>query len=556
MLKQVRPWHAPAATAPGGAHAGLLVRDYWLTGVGLVLVYLLVERATLLYELDGLGITLWSPSAGLSLTLLLMRGVRFAPFIFVACLATEAFIYSGPRGPIAMIGTSLVLASGLSLTALACEKISAGRPHHASLAGTLALLALASAGAFIIAVAFCAVLYATDVLYGWRFFIAVRNHWIGNTLGMVTVAPAIPALVALGWPPARPSRGQVLETGGFVVALGAALSVIFGLESANEYQFFYLLFLPIIWVAIRAGHAAAAVALLATHLALVTIATHVRYAAFDFIGFQMLMLVLSATGLLLGAVVTERRRSEDRLRVQQGELARAVRHATVGAMGTALAHEISQPMSSAANYLHAARRLLRATGDAEGPIADALARSEAESRRARAALERVRDYVSTGRMELVRVDFEILADKIANLVRRDADVRGVGIRITKGLHLPLIWADQVQIELLVANLVTNAIDASASASTQYGLVELHVYQSGHSLVVQVSDNGPGVAPEVADRILEPFETTKSGGMGLGLTVAQRIVEVHGGSLAWEARKPQGMSFTAKLPIDGPQFDAA
>jgi two-component system sensor kinase FixL len=291
-------------------------------------------------------------------------------------------------------------------------------------------------------------------------------------------------------------------------------------------------------------------------LALVTIATRVGFAAFDFIGFQMLMLVLSATGLLLGVVVTERRQTEEKLRVQQGELSRAVRHATVGAMGTALAHEISQPMASAANYLHAARRLLRASGNVEGPIADALAKSEAESHRARAALERVRDYVSSGRIEPGPVDVEILVRKITALMGRDARARGVAIDIVTGPHLPQIWADHVQIELLAANLVSNALDAAALTGGQNGRVAIHLYQSGDRIILEVADNGLGLASEIAERVFEPFETTKSGGMGLGLTVARRIVEVHGGSLTWEARAPQGVTFTAALPIDGPHLHAA
>lgn len=539
------------AFRPGGTDAGALGRDYWLTGVGFVLIYCLVERATLLYELDGLGITLWSPSAGVSLTLLLTRGAQFAPFVFVASLIAEALVYSGPLGPAAMVGTSLVLAIGITLIAIVCDRLSKPRPYHDSLAGTLTLLVLVPVGSLIIAIAFCAVLYATGLLYGWRFFIAVRNHWIGNTLGMVTLAPAIPALLAHAWPLRRPSGAQALNAFGFALALGAALSVIFAIDTTNEYQFFYLLFLPVIWVAIQQGHAGAAIALLVTHLALVTTAILLGYAAFDFIGFQMLMLVLSATGLLLGIVVTERRRSEEKLRAQQGELARAVRQATVGALGTALAHEISQPMSSAANYLHAARRLLRASDDPGGPVAEALAKAESESQRARAALEQVRDYVSRGRIEPREVDMEALARKIVALVGKDTRERGVVVTVSAGQYLPRVQADAIQVELLLANLLTNAIDAAANAAAGNGLVAVRLYQTNSQLVLEVDDNGPGVADDVADRIFEPFETTKTSGMGLGLTVARQIVESHGGTLTWAPREPQGARFTAAFPIDGP-----
>jgi signal transduction histidine kinase len=552
MLRQssARQPHVDVSRHPF-ARLGVLAPDYWLTGLGFLAVYLGVERSTLLYELDGLGITLWSPSAGLSLTLLLLKGLKFAPFVFVASLATEALIYTGPRGPVAMIGTSLVLAVGLVVIAAACRSIARTNPQDTTLADVQALLVFAPLGALLLALVYCAVLYATGLVFGWRFFIAVRNHWIGNTLGMITLAPAVPVLLSQGWLRTYSSRTQLLGLAGFVLSLTGALWVIFGVKGANEYQFFYLLFLPIVWVAIGAGYRAAAVALLVTHLALVTIATHSGYAAYDFIGFQMLMLILSATGLLLGVVITERGRSEEKLRQQQGELSRAVRHATVGAMGAALAHEISQPMSSAANYLHAARRLLRATGDVDGLVAQALAKSEAESSRARIALERVRDYVSTGRLEASQVDVEALVKKIVDLLRRDAKARGVTLNLVVSPHLPRLYADPVQIELLLVNLITNGIDAASSEPN--ATVTARVRQTGDRMALEVSDNGPGIAAEIADRIFEPFETTKSGGMGLGLTVARQIADAHGGRLTWQAGKTRGVLFIALLPIDGPSL---
>jgi C4-dicarboxylate-specific signal transduction histidine kinase len=306
----------------------------------------------------------------------------------------------------------------------------------------------------------------------------------------------------------------------------------------------------------RAGYAAVAVALLVAHLTLVTLATRVGYAAYDFLSFQMLMLVLSATGLLLGVAVTERRRSAEKLRLQQGELARAARHATVGAMGTALAHEISQPMSSAANYLHAARRILRATGDLDGPVAQALAKSEAESQRARVALERVRDYVSTGRIEPSQIALEALVRKIVGIMGRDADARGVILNTTSEPYLPQMRADPIQIELLLVNLVSNAIDAASSRDDHAGVVRIHLSQSRDDIVLEVSDNGPGIAEDMADRIFEPFETTKSTGMGLGLTLARQIAEAHAGTLSWTKREPQGVSFRATFPIDGPSEHGA
>jgi two-component system, LuxR family, sensor kinase FixL len=527
--------------------------DLWI-GIAFVAVYVSIERLTLVYQLDGLGITLWGPAAGLSLVLLLMRGVALAPFVFAAALVADFVVYGGTQGILAPIATSLTVAVGFLVLALAIRRTSKFGSEDPGLTDVVALLAIVPVGTLLIALVYCGVLYAADLLTPWRFVLAVRNFWIGDTLGIITLAAAAPTVLSLISRP-RPalSRSTTVDVAGFLIALVAALWLIFAVVRAHEYQFFYLLFLPIVWIAIRAGYAGASIALLLTHVLLVTTATMLGYAAYDFIAFQMLMLVLSATGLLLGAVVTERRASEELVRNQQAELARAGRHATIGAMGTALAHEISQPLASATNYIHAARRLLRPeNGGDVGPAAEALAKAEIEARRARETLERVRDYVSSGRMELSRVDLVYLAEKIAMLARRDAIVHSVLIEVSSAPHLPAVQADAIQLEQLLLNLISNAVDAARLREDARGRVNVRLRQREERISIEIEDNGPGIADEIADRLFEPFETTKPRGMGLGLTVARQIVDNHGGQLHWQPAQPHGACFSVEFYIDGPR----
>lgn len=523
---------------------------YWAVGLAYIGAYVALERATFAYQLDGLGITLWSPSAGLSLLLLMAWGSIFAPFLFAASLITDFAVYSGPRGWFAPIATSFVLMVGLSLLAQVLKRgLHSGQPRLAQV-GTL--LAVVPSGTLIVAVTYCMVLYATNQLSSWSFLLAVRNFWIGDTLGIITLVPAAPAALSLlaSWRRPIPRR-QIVDAVAFVTAGTAALWIIFGVRMADEYQFFYLLFLPIIWIAVRQGYAGVATALLLTHVALVSTATVLGYAAYDFIAFQMLMLVLSATGLLLGAAVTEGRRSEERFRTQQADLARAARQALVGATGTALAHEISQPLSSATNYLHAASRMLRTRKDADHAAIEALGRAQMEAQRARETLERVRDYVSSGRLETTSVDLEVLMTNLVTLTSSDGSSRDVDVRISSTRHLPTIRGDIIQLEQLFLNLISNAIDAACQTEEPRGCVSVHIAQHHDRIAISVEDNGPGIAPEIADRLFEPFETTKPQGMGLGLTLVRQIVEAHGGELRCENRLPSGARFTVELAIDGP-----
>jgi two-component system, LuxR family, sensor kinase FixL len=539
-------WSATLARSSGGT-----TLNYWMLGGLFTAAYVLIERVTFVYQLDGLGITLWSPSAGISVIILLLAGTRFAPFVFVASVITDYVIYTGPRGLFAPVGTSLVLAIGLAGLALALT--ATWNARRVNLTRVLTTLAIVPAGTFVTAILYCLVLYACELLSLERFVVAVRNFWIGDTLGIITLLPAALTVLNVRTRYRVPSSGGLVNGLVFGILLIAALWIIFGLTKSQEYQFFYLLFIPVMWIAVRAGYAGASLGLPVVHVLIASIAMSVAYAVYDFIAFQMLMLVLSATGLLLGAAVTEARASAERMRTQESELARAARHALVGATGTALAHEISQPLASTTNYLHAARRILLAPGGNErrADAAEALAKAEAEARRVRETLERVRDYVSSGRVELSDVDIGGAVAKIVALLAREANARGVHIEIIGKPHLPTVRYDAIQVEQLLLNLIGNAVDAAGLGKDRQGRVSVRLLQRVDRLVVVVEDNGPGVAPRVADRLFEPFETTKRNGMGLGLTLARQIVEAHAGALSWENLPSGGARFTVELRIDGP-----
>ena len=321
------------------------------------------------------------------------------------------------------------------------------------------------------------------------------------------------------------------------------------------YYLFNLLFLPIIWLAIREGYTGVAVGLVVIQLVLAVITVFVGYDIKDFSILQLLMLVLSITGLLLGAVTTERRMAALLLREQKAELARMTAYAKAGAMGAALAHEISQPLSTVATYLHAAQRLLQSSV-ARAPVAEALIKAEAEARRAREVLERIRDFVSTGNLQLQLLDLPDLAEKIAALCREEATARRVQIEIESVHPVPQVKADRIQIEQVLNNLLANAIEAASDRSDARGRVLIRLAWRGEVVVIQVEDNGPGVATELTDSIFEAYQTTKPRGMGLGLSLSQRIVQRHAGRLWWEPNSPVGARFVIALPIEGPAQDAA
>ncbi|MGH6840104.1 MAG: ATP-binding protein [Methylocella sp.] len=528
---------------------------FWLIGFAFLALYLACNKLTEWHQFDGLAITLWSPDNGFSL-LLLTEGAVFAPFVFLAAVLTDVFISAVHHSLHVTVAVEVVSTVGyMGLAAVLRHKLKFD-PRRVRLADAVVLLTVVPAGTTLTSLSYCGALYLGGALPADQFYAAMGYFWIGDTVGIITIIPAATSVFAfLSKAQWRWSGYALVSCSVFIVGTCLGFMVLFGIGDVKGYHMFYLLFLPIIWVGMREGYVGVAVALLAIQLALVATTTYLGCDAKDFSVFQMLMLVLSITGLLLGAVITEREQAAQLLREQQTELAHVSAYAIAGAMGMALAHEISQPLSTVAIYLHAARRMLR-SGAASVPVMDALSMAETEVRRTREVLERVRDFISIGKLDLKPLDLANLALKIGALCREEATGRGIDIEIENARPIPLVTADRIQIEQVLNNLVANAIDAASERTGASGLVVIRVARRGDRVVVQVEDNGPGIAPEVADSLFEAYQTTKPRGMGLGLPLSLQIVQKHAGRLWFEPIVPEGTRFLVELQINGPDKNAA
>ena len=526
---------------------------FWGTGAAFIAVYFALNLLTEWHEFDRLGITLWSPDDGLSLALLL-ESVAFAPFVFLAAILVDVSIASVHRS----IGVTM--AAELSLTivyvglALFLKNKLKFNVRQFSLVDVVALLLFIPVAATLSSFIYCGVLYLHGEFPADKILRAVGHCWIGVALGLITIIPATTAVFSHLSPPWRWSGYALFTIFIFVLGIVLGFAALVGVGD-KLYYLFNLLFLPVIWVAMREGYAGVALALVTIQLTLAVLTAFVGYNTTDFAILQWLMLVLSITGLLLGAVTTERKDAALRLREQQRELARMASNARAGAMGMALAHEVSQPLSTVATYLHAARRLLQSSVASE-PVMDALVKAEAEAQRAREVLERIRDFVSNGNLNLETLDVSALAQKIGALCGEEAAERGIQVEVESVGPVPPVQADGVQIEQVLINLVANAIDAASERPDERGRVIIRVAANASAIVIQVEDNGRGVASELADNIFDAYQTTKPRGMGLGLHLSRRIVQRHAGRLWWEPIRTGGARFVVELPTDGSGHNAA
>jgi len=522
-------------------------RSTFLLVCSYIAAYLALDGISLIQGLPGTKFALWDPSAACSLAFLLFKGLRYGPAVLVAGVIADRLIDGFPTTLVAACVTEAIIAVGYSAVAAALRRVlGAGR----SFSGTVDIiyfLGIVSVGVLAIAAVVGTALVIMHELPSDGFLSAVRQFWIGDLTGIVGLLPAL-MVAPLAWERWNevPSLSRVFDLMAFALGLTLALWTVFGLTATDEFQYFYLLLLPVVWTGVRHGLPWCAIAILAEQLALVSVVTLLGYPEADFHAFQVLSLVIATTGLILGAVVTERQRAELSLRHQQAELARMTRLTTAGALGSAIVHEVSQPLATIATYSHACRRLLRLQPEV---LPETLEKLEAEVLRVGEIVDRLRDFLSKGDGRWTPVDLAGVARMIVAALTDEARFRGVAISIDSQ-PVPQVAGDRVQIEQIVINLLRNAIDAAAQGPSSEKRVWVRIHLCDGEIQVEVEDNGPGVLPDIAERLFVPFETTKVRGMGLGLSLSRQMAEGHGGKLWWDRTFSKGARFVFHIPCRG------
>lgn len=244
--------------------------------------------------------------------------------------------------------------------------------------------------------------------------------------------------------------------------------------------------------------------------------------------------------------LTERQQTELRLHDLQNEFAHVARVTEMGTLATSIAHELNQPLTAIANYVEAASELLsEPTPERVAMIREALDECAAQSVRAGQIVRRLRDFISRGVSERQVVPLARLVNEASALALMSVDSRSLelDVRIGQG---KLVVVDRVQIQQVLLNLIRNAVEAMEDSPFRRLAVTSRRADKGMVEVI-VADSGPGLAPEVADRLFQPFLTTKAAGMGVGLSISRTIVEAHEGRIWAEASDLGGTAFHFTLP---------
>ncbi|OVE49907.1 hypothetical protein CBW21_03440 [Chromobacterium violaceum] len=271
--------------------------------------------------------------------------------------------------------------------------------------------------------------------------------------------------------------------------------------------------------------------------------------------------LLSRDGVLIGVVCALRdmgplrqrtaealEASETRVKEHLEKLSHVARLHTMGEMASGIAHELNQPLTAISNYCQAAMQMLEGVDDAPPQVHSALKLAVAQAGRAGEIIKRLRALVSKRAIETRLIDINQVVGNCMFLAEYDLRDRGIEVvQLLSGYSIP-VMADSIQLEQVVLNLLSNAMDALKDEPPMKRHVIIHTRREGRKGILEVRDTGRGITPDLLEVLFHPFFSTKPHGMGLGLSICQTIVEQYGGLISAENIPASGACFRIELPL--------
>lgn len=513
-------------------------RPAW-SDVGLtILGYVLLDWASYIHPLHGLNITPWNPAPALAIVCLLRFGKRVVAPIVLAIVLAETWVRGLPVAFPVTLGLAVLLTACYAAVAAAMAHFLPAGKTFANQKGLLLWTTIVAIGTLLSSGVFVVTLHLSGYIPAAELAAALLQYWVGDGAGVLVAMPLIWMLID------RERRRNLQElvfrsaSFGHLAAALLALAIAFGIGEVPGSSYLYVLFLPVAWAASHRGLPGAIVAAATVQVGVIAMIRWQDIATLTVLEIQVLAAAIALFGFFIGIVVDEKQRISDDLR-------RTLRLAAAGEMAGALAHELNQPLTALSAYGSACEQLM-ARGETGARLRDAVNSMTRESFHAAEVLRRLRDFFRTGSTRLENVPLPALVSGSVASIAARAERESVRM-VVSAIPDCVLFGDPLQLEVVLRNLLTNAIEAVADRPPAERSVAISARIDDARVVVSVEDTGPGFTAAQQATLFEGFRSSKATGMGLGLVISRAIVETHGGSL-WAESGGHGVLRLA-LPIE-------
>jgi two-component system sensor kinase FixL len=647
---------------PGSAKADLA--DTIKVGATYLIGYWLLDWISFIYPFETLNITPWNPPIAVSVVLLITKGLKWAPMLFLGAFGADVLVrhMSAPIEPTLVTDLSEAFVYSGAVWLMQRLKMNA---DLRSFRDIVIFILVVSTAAALMATTYIASFSIAGLIPSESTLFLIMKYWVGDTIGITVLAP-----VLLIHRSKIPTIAQLLHglTWEFFFQ---SLSFVFALWAMFFWQdpifghVFYPMLIPLIWVTAKKGLPGAVILLVLIQVSIIggieLLHPVTKPQALTVTRLQFLMLAMSSTGLLLGAVISERERArssaataEARMRSiintspdgmiivddagmiefvnrsleaingrdahelvgqpianlfplakehqrfettvvhpkgwsisvdvstatvmlngrktsvitvrdiserKEAELSLRQRMSAAGEISKSnvteelaaiLAHEINQPLSAIINYASACEAVLATVESVPVQASQQLTKIMLQAKRAGMVIADLREFVRSSKINSESVAISSMVRGVLLLLADDIGRAGAHVQLNIDDCL-IAYVDRLQIEQVLINLIRNSLDAVVDSPMEQRKIQIDgKLLTEEMLEIEVSDTGPGISPEVSESLFDPFVTTRSSGMGLGLAISRSIIEAHGGKLRINPLHVPGASFTFTLPHHRPE----
>lgn len=488
------------------------------------------------------GVTPFNPESAVAIAVLMFCGIRFVPLVFLAVVIGEYALPATTRPPLLIVINSGVVTLGYVAVAQILSRYFRMRVEFENRQDVLQLMGVTLACMLVCGIIYVGVLIAFGIGPADRYYQGARRFFIGYSASTLVAAPLLFMLFSQKRRVQFADYLRSPEAWMQVATVAACIWWVYWQEQRDHVRYFYVQFLPLIWAATRFGMVGATSVLALIQTGMFLVLFFGGYKPLSVFELQLLLIALAITGLLLGVSVDEQRRSASELR-------ETLKLAAAGEMAAAITHEINQPLTALSGYATAGLLIAASPSPDHGQLSDTMRKLIEESKRASAVVRRLRDFFTSGVTQLERIDLKARVSQVMDGLRAKADAANVTLALRAFGDAPVL-ADVLQIEVVLRNLLMNAIESAASGRSSGGCVTVEIEtNAAGEVVLAVRDNGAGIGEADLHRVFDSFVTTKSTGMGMGLAISRAIVDAHGGRI-WAVPGTSGL-FCFALPLEPP-----